>query len=104
MNERVAPYNCEYCRVTVKGTKGLPAVARFLVEMEEIIAWTNNMELTRVSFVKKEKGWALSLGAKKDGTNYVCFAHSAHLIGCLRNLYKIVTSSGTVWMKDRYNP
>lgn len=87
---------------TVRGTTGLPALARFLIEMPEEFTWTQNKQLIGINFKRKGDNWLLVVTAMVDGTKYVCFAERSTLIECLRIMWEYCHTNNAQWKQSRY--
>ena len=85
-----------------KGSRGPEALGLFVGELPEAIAWYTGRNLTSVNLKKKDAGWLLILTAKTKKQTEVVFIDSPTPLGCYRNLWVLLSSSGVRWRPSKF--
>ena len=88
--------------IVVKGrTKGA-ALALFIAEIDEQLAYYTGRVLVSINLKRHDTGWILVLTANFKVTKQVTFITGEELIDCYRQLYRLMYAGRLSWHKSKY--
>lgn len=91
----------ELDEVVTKGKRREEALAHFLVELPELMAWSTGHAYLGHNIVKKENHWLIVVKGEKSGSRYVGFVTGTTLLIAYRNLWGFVVQGHGSWKPDR---
>ncbi len=92
----------EYKQIIHKGQRGGAALAYFIGELPENIAFYTGVEMTGFTLKKREGNWLLIVNGRRAGKKVVCFIDAPSHVACFRVLLKSLQERKLAWSASRY--